>query len=190
MGIQYLILSTIYIYMLIILLTSLHLLLTMKGPSDMVLLGCISAFLYSASLSWISLDNRISAITGCSNYRGMDLLGSLAMAPCSAGIIAPLTGLFFALKSSQISAMVTHFTPGFLLMYSINLRRRLSLKLLPNYLLCRKRDSPFQHENYVWMPADIRVNGHWKAEVVILSVEVIKMIPPQILHIPGIDPAM
>ena len=49
-----------YIDMFIILLTSLHLLLTMKGPSDMVLLGWISAFLYSASLSWRSLDNRIS----------------------------------------------------------------------------------------------------------------------------------
>ena len=188
--IQYFILSTIYVYMLIILLTALHLLLTMKGPSDMVSLGWISAFLYSANLSWRSLDNRISEITRYSNHKGMDLLGSLTMVPCSAGIIAPLTGLFFALKSSQISAMVTHLTPGFLLIYSINLRRRLSLKLLPNYLVCRKRDSPFQHENYVWMPADIRMNGHRKAKVVILSVEVIKMIPPQILHIPGINPAM
>lgn len=48
------------------------------------------------------------------------------MAPCSAGIIAPFSGLLLLLKSSQISAMVTHFTPGLVLMYSINLERDFS----------------------------------------------------------------
>jgi len=50
-----------------------------------------------------------------------DILGSLIIAPCSAGSMAPLGGLFLLLKSSQISSIFTHLTPGLQLMYSINL---------------------------------------------------------------------
>ena len=67
---------------------------------------------------------------------------------------------------------------------------KIELKAAPNYSICSKRDSPFQHENYMWMPTDIRMDGHRKAEVVILPVEVIKVVPPQVLHISGINPAM
>ena len=49
------------------------------------------------------------------------------MAPGSAGNNAPLGGLFFDLKSSQISSIFTHSTPGFALMYSIILALTLGL---------------------------------------------------------------
>ena len=133
MRIRSFILSTIYDYLLIIILPSLHLLLTSLDSSDRVQLDESApslAILYSANLSWRSMNIHISESTKNSSYIVMDLLGSLAMAPCSAGIIAPLAGLFLLLKSSQIFAMVTHFTPGFLLIYSINLRRKLSLKTI------------------------------------------------------------
>lgn len=68
--------------------------------------------------------------------------------------------------------------------------KKIKVRAPPNYLIRTKGGSPFQHKNHVWMPADIRVNGHRKAEVVILPVEVIEMISPEILHIPGINPAM
>lgn len=48
-------------------------------------------------------------------------LGFLVIAPCSAGKRAPFGGLFLCLKSSQMSSIFTHFTPGLLLIYSINL---------------------------------------------------------------------
>ena len=34
------------------------------------------------------------------------------------------------------------------------------------------------------------MNRHRKAEIIVLPVEVIEVVPPEILYIPGIDPAM
>ena len=49
--------------------------------------------------------------------------GFSRIAPCFAGIRAPLGGVFFDLKSSQICSIVTHSTPSLVLMYSIILQR-------------------------------------------------------------------
>ena len=50
--------------------------------------------------------------------------------------------------------------------------------------------SPFQHENHVRVSTHVRVNGHRKAELVILSVEVIEMISPQIFNVSWIYPTV
>ena len=80
---------------------------------------------HQANLNWMSAMDYISLFFK-QTPKGEDLLGSVRMAPCSAGIIAPFSGLFLLLKSSQISAIVTHLTPGLLLMYSINLKSIIS----------------------------------------------------------------
>lgn len=49
-------------------------------------------------------------------------LGFSIYAPDSAGIKAPLGGVFFDLKSSQIASMVTHSMPSCLLIFSMILR--------------------------------------------------------------------
>ena len=66
----------------------------------------------------------------------------------------------------------------------------IELRAAPIHLVRTDRDSPFQHENHMWVTADIGMNSDWKAEIVIFPVEVIEMVPPQILHIPRINPAM
>ncbi len=42
----------------------------------------------------------------------------------------------------------------------------------------------------MWMPADIGMDRYWKAEVIVLSIEEVKVVPPKILNILWIDPAM
>lgn len=49
---------------------------------------------------------------------------------------------------------------------------------------------PLQHEYHMWMPANIRMDRHWEAEIIIIPVEEIKMVPPKILNVLRIDPAM
>lgn len=40
------------------------------------------------------------------------------------------------------------------------------------------------------MAANIRMDRHWKAEVIIFAVEVVEMISPQIFDVLRVDPAM
>ena len=68
--------------------------------------------------------------------------------------------------------------------------KKIKVRAPPNNLICTKGGSPFQHENRMWMTADIGMNSDWKAKIVILPVEVIEMVSPEILHIPRINPAM
>lgn len=40
------------------------------------------------------------------------------------------------------------------------------------------------------MPTDIWMDRHWEAKVIVLSIEVVEVISPQILYVPWIDPAV
>ena len=51
-------------------------------------------------------------------------------------------------------------------------------------------DQSLQHENHVRMAADVRVDGHREAKVVVFPVEIIEMISPQVLNILWVHPAM
>jgi hypothetical protein len=42
----------------------------------------------------------------------------------------------------------------------------------------------------MWMTANVGMDGHWKAKVVIAFVKVVKMIPPKIFDHTGMDPAV
>lgn len=42
----------------------------------------------------------------------------------------------------------------------------------------------------MWMPTDIGMDRHWKAEIIIFPVEEVKMVPPKILNVLRIYPAM
>jgi len=34
------------------------------------------------------------------------------------------------------------------------------------------------------------MNSHWKDEFIVLAIKVVEMVPPQIFHIPRVDPTM
>ena len=120
-------------------------------------------------------------------------LGSFNIAPASAGIKAPMGGLFLLLKSSHIcyfrvrlikpgeslrlTSIVTHCTPSFELIYSINLRLVSIFQIQ-----ITSHSSPFQHQNNMRMPGYIRVYRYRITKIVLLSVEEIEMISPQLLH--------
>lgn len=74
-----------------------------------------------------------------------------------------------------------------LTMYSINLPNSFSITVFGTL---GESCLPFQHEYDMWMAANIWVDGHWKAEVVIFAIEIIKMIPPEIFYILRIYPAV
>lgn len=130
----------------------------------------------------------------------LNLPGSLSIAPCSAGKSAPLGGLFLDLKSSQMSSIFTHSTPSFVLIYSINLKPRAyqfvsGFASNPHKLAVRgvnegDQGLPLQHEDNMWMPAHIRVDGHREAEVVVLAVEIIKVVPPEFFDVFWVHPAV
>ena len=117
--------------------------------------------------------------------------GSLAIAPCSAGRRAPSGGLFLLLKSSQISAIVTHSTPGLPLIYSMILWSKLTQCLASSMMsLFEGMYEPLQHQQNLWVTADVGMDGHRKAKVVVFSVEIIKVVTPQIFHVARIDPSV
>ena len=122
------------------------------------------------------------------DYESMNSPGFFVMAPCSAGRREPLDGLFLLLKSSQMSSIFTHLTPGLLLIYSINLATSSVYGALvsPTSTL----NLPLQHENNMWMPTDVRMYGDWKAKVIVLAIEIVKMVAPQIFDVLRVHPTM
>lgn len=51
-------------------------------------------------------------------------------------------------------------------------------------------DQSLQHENYMWMTADVRMDSYREAKIVVFSIEEIEMISPQILDVLWIHPAV
>ena len=51
-------------------------------------------------------------------------------------------------------------------------------------------DQSLQHENHMRMAADVRMDGHWEAKVVVFPVEKIEMISPQVFNVLWIHPAV
>lgn len=43
------------------------------------------------------------------------------------------------------------------------------------------------HQQHMWSPRHIRMNGNGKDELVVLAVEIVEMVPPDILHISRVD---
>jgi len=88
--------------------------------------------------------------------------GLSSIAPVAAGIMAPLGGWFFDLKSSQICSIVTHSTPSLVLMYSMTLD-------LSKHKETNRRDqmehSPFQQEQALRVPAHVGVDGNAMSSV-------------------------
>lgn len=54
----------------------------------------------------------------------------------------------------------------------------------------RVEDLPFKHEYYMWMPTNVGMDCHWKAKIVILPVEEVKVISPEIFNVFRINPAV
>lgn len=141
------------------------------------------------------------------------------IAPAFAGIKAPSAGAFFFLKSSAISAIVTNSTPSCFLKCSISLfLSAQSLECLHDLtdlscinIACGLPDTcqdfslsiqfcrnwPFHRQVSILdfrihkaLITHVRMNCNRKDELVVLSVEVIKMIPPDVLDIAWVDEAM
>ena len=66
----------------------------------------------------------------------------------------------------------------------------LHLNPLDAWLAADVLDQSLQHENHMWMAADIRMDGHRKAKVVVLSIEIVEMISPQVLNVFWVHPAV
>lgn len=134
---------------------------------------------------------------------------SFKIAPGSAGSKAPLGGLFFPLKVSQIVSMVTHSTPSNLLMFSMWLQSNVSCEIL---LLCRHsgwsrslcllgNNIPLQHHQPVRVAADVRVYGDGVDEAsfaffasflgfYVFAVKVLKPVHPHLFDVPRVYPAV
>lgn len=52
------------------------------------------------------------------------------------------------------------------------------------------REGPFEHEDDVRMAGDVRVHGDGEDEVVVLAVEVVEVVAPELLDCFGVDPAV
>ena len=108
------------------------------------------------------------------------------MAPGFAGIVAPAAGATRLLKSSDSCSMVTNSTPSCFLKCSMSLLT-LTQSLNSNIL---KGNIPLMHQNHMRSPANIRMNRNREYKLIILPVEIIEMIPPNILNIPRIHKPM
>lgn len=112
--------------------------------------------------------------------------GLSRIAPCFAGINAPCGGSLLALNVSQICSIVTHSTPSLVLMYSMILAPRQYLSSKESRLL----HSPFQHHQRVRVSTDVRMDCHRINEFVVLPIEVVELIEPQLLNVSRIDPTV
>lgn len=52
------------------------------------------------------------------------------------------------------------------------------------------RELPFEHQQSVRVPADIRMHSHGKDKVVILSIKVLELVHPQVFHVARIHPSV
>lgn len=53
--------------------------------------------------------------------------------------------------------------------------------------LLQRKEVPFQHKDHMGVTRNIWMDGHWETEVVVFAVEIIKVVSPQIFHVPRID---
>lgn len=114
-----------------------------------------------------------------------------SISPAGAGSGAPSGGLFLLLNSSHICSIVTHSTPSCLLMCSMILETPYIRTLIQGDACAGAIRSegylPLMHKKHMRPPTHIRMDRHRERELVILSVEVIEVIHPNLLDIPWID---
>ena len=128
--------------------------------------------------------------------------GFSRIAPGFAGNTAPFGGLFFALNVSQISSILTHSTPSYLLIASITLEKESVYRHLNPQQIVRPRSAnktekeknnniPFEHKQPMRMPTNIRMHRDRKHKpFLFLSIMITELIHPQLLYRLRIHPPM